>query len=134
MKEQIKKAMSGEEVPFSSFYFRKNVKTLEYEVFGDSIANYRILFDGVDEIRETAKTLNQIADEIESASKFSDGDQYFFVNPLGDIDMDTFESCYFDTCLAMLSDNIFKTREEAKAHKDEIMAKFEEARKKYVRD
>lgn len=132
MKEQIKKAMSGEEVPFSSFYFRKNVKTLEYEVFGDSIANYRILFDGVDEIRETAKILVQIADEIENASKLSDGDMYFSVFATGEITSHIFRGNWVDS-LNMTLGNIYKTREEAEQNKEEMKAKFDEARKKYVR-
>lgn len=91
----------------------------------------------LNDIEVIAKQLLEFADEVRNKDKFSVGESYFFVHPTGDIRRVTRETTFtgfFQDNLLMTMDNIFKTEKEAEEHKEEILAKFEEARKKYVRD
>lgn len=76
-------------------------------------------------------TLLALHKELESYVKFEVGDKYFTVSPSGIIMEDIFCGLDYDMN-RLVSDNIFKTREEAEKAKEGIMSKFRKACKQYV--
>lgn len=93
-------------------------------------------FISLEELKDFSNELLRAIEKIENKDKFSIGESYFFVHPAGDIRRVTRETTFtgfFQDNLLMAMDNIFKTEKEAEAHKEEMLAKFEEAWKKYAR-
>ena len=84
----------------------------------------------VEMIKEAGNLLIKLADELENRKRFKDGDEYFVVCPSGEIYSLIFSQKYAAHFALLAMGNAFKTREEAEAHKDKIMAKYQELRDK----
>lgn len=127
MKEKIKKLEEEKVVDFECFSMKKRD-----ELYGVRSGEYSKEFVSLDEIEDMAYTLLKVVEEIRNKDKFSIRDLYYFVREDGAIEDDIYTGHAVDFC-RMISGNIFRTKEEAKERAVEILATFEEARKKYVR-
>lgn len=136
MKEMVNRILNGEDVDIAgdrADYF------LTVSQYGE---NYKIGFTYPDNMksfhssislksmREAGNLLIDLAEELESRTKFRDGDYLYFVRPNKDIFYVVFStSSSFDLSLLAMG-NAFKSREEAEAHKEEILAKYQELKDK----
>lgn len=84
----------------------------------------------VEMIKEAGKLLIALADELESRKKFSEGDEFYYIDADGTILRGFFKSNNAVYYSLVMFGNAFKTEVEAKANRKEIMAKFQEARDK----
>ena len=84
----------------------------------------------VNDIKKAGKALIDLAEALESRKKFKDGDDLFFVTPKGVVLYFSFDSKSATHLGFVMSGNAFKTRAEAEAHKEEILAKYQELRDK----
>ena len=79
-------------------------------------------------MREAGNKLIELADELESRKRFKEGDKLCFIRPDGEIRaIIFFPSDGYHLGLVM-SGNAFKTEAEAEAHKDDVLAKFQDLR------
>lgn len=80
------------------------------------------------DMRELAGQLTELAEELERRKKFRTNEELYYIRANGEIcPFIFFESNSFHLSLLAIG-NAFKTRKEAEAHKDEIMAKHQDLR------
>lgn len=80
------------------------------------------------DMREFARQLTELAEELESRKKFSEGDEFYYIDADETILRGFFKlnnAVYYSL---VMSGNAFKTEVEAKANRKEIMAKFQDLR------
>ena len=131
MKEKVQKLKSAGIVDFENFYIGKHKNNYSVSTSSRFFGKEHCI--SIDDVEKMANQLLRFVEEIRGQEKFSYGDDYFYVRPFGDYEI--CESTYVtkqQDYFCMQIGNIFKTRKEAEQHRDEIIAKFEEARKKYV--
>ena len=92
------------------------------------IGSYQRL--GTKQMRDAGKCLIALADELESQKKFSEGDEFYYIDADGTILRGFFKSNNAVYYSLVMFGNAFKTEVEAKANRKEIMAKFQELRDK----
>ena len=88
-------------------------------------------FLSLNDLKLFGDTLLALHKELESYVKFEAGDKYFTVLQSGNILEDTFYGTDFDMS-RLVSNNVFKTLEEAEKAKEGLMSKFRKAREQYV--
>ena len=72
--------------------------------------------------------MTALADELESRKKFKTNERIYYVRTNGEIHSVTFSESYSLHLSLLAMGNAFKTHEEAEAHVDEIMAKYQDLR------
>lgn len=135
MKDKVDRILNGDAVDIAradAEYYLCALKAGErYKISFESPGlsrDFRVVLD-TKQMREAGKYLIALADELESRKKFKSGDICFFVCPDGSI-YDSFISTNDGGHLARIAiGNCFKSRVEAEAHKDDVLAKFQ-----YLRD
>lgn len=136
MKEIVDRILNGEDVDIAgdrADYF------LTVSQFGE---NYKIGFTYPDNmksfhssislksIREAGNKLIALADELRSRKKFRDDERIYYVQTDGNVSyFNLFIKTTFHLSLIVMG-NAFKTEAEAEAHKDEVLAKYQELRDK----
>lgn len=134
MKEIIDRILNGDMVNIARddahYYLSVSKDGDKYKVGFISpyynINNYQRL--DTEQMKEAGKLLIELADELESRKKFKSGDICFFVCPDGSI-YDSFISTNDGGFLARIAiGNCFKSRAEAEAHKDDVLAKYQDLR------
>lgn len=81
-------------------------------------------------MRDAGTRLIALADELESRKKFKTNERIYYVRANGEIFYLNFSDSYSLHLSLLAMGNAFKTHEEAEAHIDEIMAKYQELRDK----
>mgnify|MGYP005758501719 CR=1 FL=1 len=81
-------------------------------------------------MRELAGQLTELAEELESRKKFKTNERIYYVRKNGEIYSVIFSASYSLHLSLLAMGNAFKTYEEAEAHKDEVLAKYQELRDK----
>lgn len=134
MKEIVDRILNGEAVNLAGGEY--NVSVLK------SGADYYVGFclpEGIGkrsqilstkQIKDAGNLLIALADELESRKKFKEGDLVYYVRPTNKVCSIRFEDKGTFIYNLILSENAFKTCEEAAAHKEEIMAKYQDLRDK----
>ena len=77
-------------------------------------------------IREAGKLLIALADELESRRKFKAGDSVYYIRQDEEIRHIVFSLNNAYHYGLVMSGNAFKTKSEAEAHKDEVLAKYQD--------
>ena len=80
------------------------------------------------DMRKFARQLTELAAELESRKKFKTNERIYYVRNNGEIYSVTFSESYSLHLSLIAMGNAFKTYEEAEAHIDEIMAKYQDLR------
>lgn len=80
------------------------------------------------EIKELGEKLITLHDELKNRKEFKVGEPCFFVRPDGQIYKTRFNDEDSGHIARVVFGNVFKTSEEAEAHKDEVMAKYQALR------
>lgn len=80
------------------------------------------------DMREFARQLTELAEELESRKKFKTNERIYYVRANGEIYSVIFSKSYSLHLSLLAMGNAFKTHEEAEAHIDEIMAKYQDLR------
>lgn len=133
MKEIVDRILNGEAVEIARLdadYCLNVVQDKEkYRViFGpNNIGEYYLRLDAKT-IKEVGELLSALADELESRKKFKTNERIYYVRTNGEIHSVTFSESYSLHLSLLAMGNAFKTHEEADAHIDEIMAKYQDLR------
>ena len=80
------------------------------------------------DMKKAGNLLIALADELESRKKFKTNERIYYVRTNGEIHSVTFSESYSPHLSLLAMGNAFKTHEEAEAHIDEIMAKYQDLR------
>ena len=80
------------------------------------------------DMRELAGQLTELAEELESRKKFSEGDEFYYIDADGTILRGFFKSNNAVYYSLVMFGNAFKTEAEAKANRKEIMEKYQDLR------
>ena len=134
MKEKVDRILNGEVVDIAKddgdYYLNVLKDDNRYKIgFMSSLYNkeYGSCLT-VEMIKEAGNLLIKLADELESRKKFKSGDICFFVCPDGSI-YDSFISTNDGGHLARIAiGNCFKSRVEAEANKNAVLAKYQDLR------
>lgn len=131
MKEIVDRILNGEAVDIAGDGAEYYLSVSKYEdkynvgfVSPDYVEEYFTCLD-TETMKEAGSRLIKLAEELESRKKFRVGDRFFFIDETGVIRDVRFGGATFDYAV-LLAGNAFKTREEAEAHKDEIMTKYQD--------
>lgn len=79
-------------------------------------------------MRDAGNKLIELADELVSRKRFKEGDKLCFIRPDGKIRKIIFFPNDAYHCGLLMSGNAFKTEAEAEAHKDDVLAKYQDLR------
>lgn len=132
MKELVDRILAGDVVDITGTNATYYLSVVEGKVSGFKVGF--VVPSGLDEqgscymstgeMRDAGKRLVSLADELDSRMKFVDRCPVYIVIPSGGI----IETFFDKTSAAHLADvafgNIFKTRKEAEANKDAVLAKY----------
>ena len=80
------------------------------------------------DMREFARQLTELAEELESMRKFKAGDSVYYIRQDEEIRHIVFSLNNAYHYGLVMSGNAFKTKSEAEAHKDEVLAKYQDLR------
>lgn len=81
-------------------------------------------------MRDAGKRLFALADALERQGKFKDGDDLFFVLPVGGVFWTFFNSKNAEHLGLVMSGNAFKTRQEARDNIPTVLAKYQSLKDK----
>lgn len=136
MREIVDKLLAGETVDIGkdSKYYLSLKKEKDFDgykigfVKPDSIDRLGFYYVTTKNIKEAGNKLIALADEMESRKRFKEGDILCFIRPDGEIRKIIFFPNDAYHCGLLMSGNAFKTEAEAEAHKDDVLAKFQDLR------
>lgn len=80
------------------------------------------------DMRELAGQLTELAEELECRKKFRTNEDVYYIRANGEIFPFIFVGSNSFHLSLLAIGNAFKTREEAEAHKDDVLAKFQDLR------
>lgn len=135
MKDKVDKLLNGEAVDIAGDVDEFYISVLK------GGCRYKVAFCSPDEINEDCQELSEIdikeagkylialADELESRKKFRTNEDVYYIRANGEIFPFIFVGSNSFHLSLLAIGNAFKTREEAEAHKDDVLAKFQ-----YLRD
>ena len=137
MKEMVDRLLDGKAVELTrenaSFYLSVLKREEGYKirlVFPEKLETHGYSYFTPRIMKEAGNLLIELAEELESRTKFKDEDDLFFVTPEGVVLYFSFDSKSASHLGLVMSGNAFKTRAEAEEHKEEVMAKYQELRDK----
>ena len=136
MKEIVDRILSGEDVDIAGdradYFLTISQHGENYKIGFTYPENMKSFHSSISlkSIREAGKLLIALADELESRKKFSEGDEFYYIDADGTILRGFFKSNNAVYYSLVMFGNAFKTEVEAKANRKEIMAKFQELRDK----
>lgn len=134
MQEKVDRILNGEVVDIAKDdgdYFLNVLKDDNRYKIGFMSSLYNKEYGScltVEMIKEAGELLSALADELESRKRFKDGDEYFVVCPSGEIYNLIFSQKYAAHFALLAMGNAFKTKTEAEANKDAILAKYQDLR------
>lgn len=134
MKDKVDRILNGEAVNLSGLIYNLSVLRDDKHYYvgfcsPEGIGKRSQILSTRD-MKEAGKYLIALADELESRKKFKDGDDLFFVLPVGGVFWTFFNSKNAEHLGLVMSGNAFKTRQEARDNVPTVLAKYQELRDK----
>ena len=134
MKEKVDMLLNGEAVDIAGDGADYYLSVLQhYDKYKIGFVNPKNVMNNYQRLdtkkmKEAGNLLIALADELESRKKFRENDRYYYVRIDGNIIEEMFSKKSSFDLTQILIGNAFKTKSEAEAHKDEIMAKYQDLR------
>lgn len=134
MKGKVDKILNGEPVDIAgdgaNYYLSVLQANDKYKV---GFVNPNYIMDNYQrldtkQMKEAGNLLITLADELESRKRLKEGDILCFIRPDGEIRKIIFFPNDAYHCGLLMSGNAFKTEAEAEAHKDDVLAKYQDLR------
>lgn len=136
MKEIVDQILNGEDVDIAGdradYFLTVSQLGENYKIGFTYPCNMKSFHSSISlkSMREAGNLLIALANELESRKKFSEGDEFYYIDADGTILRGFFKSNNAVHYSLVMCGNAFKTEVEAKANRKEIMAKFQELRDK----
>ena len=135
MKEKVDRILNGEEVDIAEDprYVLSVSKIKDQYRVGcvepENLEGGSTLMS-IETMKEAGNLLITLDDALERQEKFKDGDDLFFVLPVGGVFWTFFNSGSADHLELVMSGNAFKTRKEARDNIPPVLTKYQELRDK----
>ena len=136
MKDKVDRILNGETVDITGdgadYYLSVLQDNDKYKI---GFVNPNYVIDsyqrlGTKQMKEAGNLLIELANELESRRKFKAGDSVYYIRQDEEIRHIVFSLNNAYHYGLVMSGNAFKTKSEAEAHKDEVLAKYQELRDK----
>lgn len=134
MKEIVDRILNGEDVDIAGdradYFLAVSRHGENYKIGFTYPENMKSFHSSISlkSMREAGKLLIALADELESRKKFKTNERIYYVRANGEIFYLNFSDSYSLHLSLLAMGNAFKTHEEAEAHIDEIIAKYQDLR------
>lgn len=132
MKEMVDRILKGEDVDIAGdradYFLTISQHGENYKIGFTYPENMKSFHSSISlkSIREAGKLLIALADELESRRKFKAGDSVYYIRQDEEIRHIVFSLNNAYHYGLVMSGNAFKTKSEAEAHKDEVLAKYQD--------
>ena len=140
MKDKVDRILNGEAVDIAGdgadYYLSVSKNSENYKIGFTCPDNIKRFYSPISlkSIKDAGERLialaDELAEELESRKKFKTNERIYYVRTNGEIHSVTFSESYSLHLSLLAMGNAFKTHEEAEAHKDEVLAKYQELRDK----